>query len=121
MKWTIREITGTNCSRPIRGGAVDSRIVQDGELFVALPGERTDGHAFLADAVARGAAALIVSRPIPDPSSLGDVTIVRFPCSNVDFAVSKILAAKGAIVVRRGDRLRKRLADELQALAARYA
>jgi proteasome accessory factor B len=51
----------------------------------------------------------------------GDVTIVRFPCSNVDFAVSKILAAKGAIVVRRGDRLRKRLADELQALAARYA
>jgi proteasome accessory factor B len=51
----------------------------------------------------------------------GDVTIVRFPCSNVDFAVSKILAAKGSIVVRRGDRLRKRLADELQALAARYA
>jgi hypothetical protein len=46
---------------------------------------------------------------------------VRFPCTNVDFAVSKILAAKGAIVVRRGDRLRKRVADELQALAARYA
>ena len=51
----------------------------------------------------------------------GDVTLVGFPCSNVDFAVSKILAAKGAIVVRRGDRLRKRVADELQALAARYA
>jgi proteasome accessory factor B len=51
----------------------------------------------------------------------GDLTVVRFPCSNVDFAVSKILAAKGAIVVRRGDRLKKRLTDELQALAARYA
>lgn len=51
----------------------------------------------------------------------GEVTIVRFPCTNVDFAVSKILAAKGAIVVRRGDRLRRRVADELQALAARYA
>ena len=30
--------------RPIRGGAVDSRQVVDGEVFVALPGERTDGH-----------------------------------------------------------------------------
>lgn len=51
----------------------------------------------------------------------GDVTVIRFPCTNVEFAVSKILAAKGAIVVRRGDRLRKRLGDELEALAARYA
>lgn len=51
----------------------------------------------------------------------GEKMIVRFPCTNVDFAVSKILAAKGAIQVRRGERLRKRLAEELQALAARYA
>ena len=34
--------------RPIRGGAVDSRLVEPGNLFVALPGERTDGHRFLA-------------------------------------------------------------------------
>ena len=33
--------------RPIRGAAVDSRLVEPGNLFVALPGERTDGHAFL--------------------------------------------------------------------------
>ena len=46
-------------------------------MFVALPGERTDGHAYLADAVAAGAAALLVTRPTADPASLGDVTIVR--------------------------------------------
>jgi UDP-N-acetylmuramoyl-tripeptide--D-alanyl-D-alanine ligase len=63
--------------RPIRGGAVDSREVGPGSLFVALPGERTDGHAYLTDAVAAGAAALIVTRPPADPASLGDVTIVR--------------------------------------------
>ena len=51
----------------------------------------------------------------------GGSTIVSFACTNVEFAVSKILAAKGAIVVRRGDRLKKRLADELEALAARYS
>ncbi len=63
--------------RPIRGAAVDSRLVADGQLFVALPGERTDGHAFVADAIARGAAALIVARPIGDVDALGDVTVVR--------------------------------------------
>ncbi|HTC86164.1 MAG TPA: hypothetical protein VK656_05645, partial [Candidatus Acidoferrum sp.] len=30
--------------RPIRGGAVDSRAVTPGCVFIALPGERTDGH-----------------------------------------------------------------------------
>ena len=65
--------------RPIRGAAVDSRRVTGGEVFVALPGERTDGHAFLSDAIARGAAALIVARPWPDPETIGDVTVVRVP------------------------------------------
>ena len=54
--------------RPIRGGAVDSRRVEPGNLFVALAGERTDGHRFLADAAAAGAAALLVGR-VPDPSA----------------------------------------------------
>jgi UDP-N-acetylmuramoyl-tripeptide--D-alanyl-D-alanine ligase len=74
--------------RPIRGAAVDSRLVAPGELFVALPGEHTDGHAFVADAIARGAAAVIVTRPVPDPAALGDVTVVR---------VADALAALGAV------------------------
>jgi UDP-N-acetylmuramoyl-tripeptide--D-alanyl-D-alanine ligase len=63
--------------RPIRGGAVDSRLVTPGALFVALPGERTDGHDHLAEAVQRGAAAVLVTRPAPDAAALGDVTVVR--------------------------------------------
>jgi UDP-N-acetylmuramoyl-tripeptide--D-alanyl-D-alanine ligase len=75
--WLLRRGT-----RPARRGAVDSRLVEDGLLFVALPGERTDGHRFLADAVRSGATALIVGRE-PDAAageapldSLGDVTVV---------------------------------------------
>ncbi len=67
----------------VRGAAVDSRLVAPGNLFVALPGERTDGHRFLADAVAAGAAAVLVSRD-PEPAAgepahdtLGDVTLIR--------------------------------------------
>ena len=44
----------------------DSRQAQPGVLFAALPGSRCDGHDFIADAVARGAAALLSERPVPE-------------------------------------------------------
>jgi UDP-N-acetylmuramoyl-tripeptide--D-alanyl-D-alanine ligase len=68
-----------DAGRPIRGGAVDSRVVEPGNLFVALPGDRTDGHHFLAAAVAAGATAMLVSRPVDDAAlrAMGDASIVR--------------------------------------------
>ncbi len=44
---------------------IDSRAAQEGDLFVALRGERVDGHDFVADAAERGASGAIVERPIP--------------------------------------------------------
>ncbi len=44
----------------------DSRTVADGALFVAVPGDHADGHDFAAAAADRGAAALIVERPLPE-------------------------------------------------------
>jgi UDP-N-acetylmuramoyl-tripeptide--D-alanyl-D-alanine ligase len=52
--------------RPIHAGAVDSRRVEPGNAFFALPGERTDGHRFLDAAVSAGAAALVVSEPLSE-------------------------------------------------------
>jgi UDP-N-acetylmuramoyl-tripeptide--D-alanyl-D-alanine ligase len=40
--------------------SVDSRSLQPGDIFVALQGERTDGHDYLADALKAGAAGLII-------------------------------------------------------------
>ncbi|MBE3583102.1 MAG: UDP-N-acetylmuramoyl-tripeptide--D-alanyl-D-alanine ligase [Limnochordaceae bacterium] len=48
--------------RQVQGVAVDSRAVAPGDLFVALPGERTDGHRFVLPAWQAGAAALLVSQ-----------------------------------------------------------
>lgn len=53
--------------------------------------------------------------------TVGASVMITFPCGNPEFAVSRVLAAKGAIAVRKGERLRMRLADELAAIAARYA
>ena len=72
-------------SRPARRAAVDSRLVRDGFLFVALAGERTDGHRFTGAAAAAGAAAFLVGH-VPDRAAgeapldlLGDVTVVLVP------------------------------------------
>ena len=56
----------------IRGAAVDSRRVEPGNAFFALPGERTDGHMFLVDAAHRGAAALVVTQD-PDREVLASL------------------------------------------------
>jgi UDP-N-acetylmuramoyl-L-alanyl-D-glutamate--2,6-diaminopimelate ligase len=45
---------------PIMGLTADSRAVQPGYLFAALPGSRTDGSRYIADALARGAAAILM-------------------------------------------------------------
>lgn len=45
----------------LSGVAIDSRAVRPGDLFVALRGERVDGHGFVDDAARRGAAAALVA------------------------------------------------------------
>jgi UDP-N-acetylmuramoyl-L-alanyl-D-glutamate--2,6-diaminopimelate ligase len=50
----------------IAGLALDNRRVDAGTLFFCVPGFTRDGHEFAPDAVARGAAALIVQRPVEE-------------------------------------------------------
>ena len=45
------------------GAAIDSRQVRPGELFVAIRGETTDGHRFIAAAIEHGAAAILCAQP----------------------------------------------------------
>ena len=53
--------------RDITGLAYDSRQVGAGSVFFAIRGEKSDGHDFLQQAADRGAAALVVTRPMPRP------------------------------------------------------
>jgi UDP-N-acetylmuramoyl-L-alanyl-D-glutamate--2,6-diaminopimelate ligase len=50
----------------VRGLAYDSRQVERGTLFFAVPGVHVDGHDFVADAVARGAIGAVVERELPN-------------------------------------------------------
>lgn len=62
--------------RSFRLAVVDSRKVVPGSLFVALPGERTDGHLFVSDALAAGAVAVLVEREVDLPAGT-DAAVVR--------------------------------------------
>jgi UDP-N-acetylmuramoyl-tripeptide--D-alanyl-D-alanine ligase len=57
---------------------IDSRLAIPGALFVALPGERTDGHAHVAAAFEKGASAALVQRE-PDPAGAWPVLDLRQP------------------------------------------
>jgi UDP-N-acetylmuramoyl-tripeptide--D-alanyl-D-alanine ligase len=49
----------------ITEAAIDSRQVIPGSLFIAIPGERADGHDFVADAFQRGASLALIQHDIP--------------------------------------------------------
>ncbi len=57
----------------------DTRTLQAGDTFVAVRGERTDGHAYLAAAAARGATTLIVESGADTAGVPGGVEIMRVP------------------------------------------
>jgi len=48
----------------VTGVSTDTRTLQPGDLFFALTGESSDGHKFLADALAKGASGVVVSRKV---------------------------------------------------------
>ena len=73
--WTSEEIaaaTGGHASEPfeVTGVTFDSREVQPGDLFLAMPGSLYDGHDFLDKAFAADAAGAVVSHPIERPHVL---------------------------------------------------
>src|SRR5438046_6824746 len=57
----VRQIIGT-LDRTVENIAYDSRRVQRNGMFVALRGEKTDGHEFIGQAVEKGASVIVTER-----------------------------------------------------------
>src|SRR3954447_20792156 len=61
---TLRELLGAGPDVVVTGLTFDNRLAGPGTLFFCVPGFTRDGHDFAPDAVARGAVALVVQRPL---------------------------------------------------------
>jgi UDP-N-acetylmuramoyl-tripeptide--D-alanyl-D-alanine ligase len=84
MGWSKTQILAATGGRALREGkatrfgevVTDSTKVKNGSVFVALKGERHDGHRFVADALRRGASCVIVQRDLPG-LNFGGGTVVK--------------------------------------------
>src|SRR5688500_10619393 len=68
------ELIETGTARAFEGFAFDSRLVDPGELFIAVRTERGDGHRFIGESVAKGAAGVLCQEA---PAAPTGVTTVR--------------------------------------------
>src|SRR6267154_1535185 len=62
----VRQVFGS-IDRPVENIAYDSRRVQRHTMFVALRGEKTDGHQFIGQAISKGASVIVAEREEKDP------------------------------------------------------
>jgi UDP-N-acetylmuramoyl-tripeptide--D-alanyl-D-alanine ligase len=92
------KVTPARAEASLSGVAVDSRRAGPGDLFVALPGARVDGHDYAAAAAAAGALAVLGSRR---PAGL----MAEFPVLEVPDPGEALLVLASALKKRAGFRL----------------
>lgn len=78
--------------RPFTGVSTDSRTTQPGNLFIALRGERFDGHDFLTKAVARGAVCVVVEKRWVDANGTlcASLTVPKVVVADTTVALGEI-------------------------------
>lgn len=73
------EVARGDAAATVRGVSIDSRTVEAGDVFAALAGERAHGAAFVSDAIARGATAVLVPADRRDIDARADVAVIVAP------------------------------------------
>lgn len=86
-------------SMTIEGVSVDSRAIRSGELFVALVGERVDGHTYLPEVQKKGACAAIVSKAYHGPDYGMPLIRVEDPLHALQDLAKAVLSQQNARVV----------------------
>lgn len=117
---------GTNA--PFQSVSTDTRTIQSGDLFVALVGERFDGHEYLQEAVDKGASAVMISRDVESPvpfiqvkdTATGLAELAKFNRSRFEHPLIAVTGSSGKTTVKEmmSHILRKKV-GEAEVLATR--
>jgi UDP-N-acetylmuramoyl-tripeptide--D-alanyl-D-alanine ligase len=102
--WTSAEADAATGGRSTRGWSangvsIDSRTVAAGDLFVALAGPRFDGHDYVAQALAKGAAAALVSRMPEDVPADAPLLLARDTQTALEALGRAARQRTGAVVI----------------------
>lgn len=76
-------LTGAHAAHAVTGLALDSRWVRAGDLFLAYPGETSDGRDYIAQAISAGAAAIVVEPGLSSSLSTLPVPLLPVPLLEV--------------------------------------
>ena len=71
----VSDVTGNKLDSPVLGVTTDSRDFKQGDFYIALEGERTDGHNYLPDLESLGCTAALVSKRNDSLTSLKQVVV----------------------------------------------
>ena len=82
--WTHGQLMGADID--VGGVSIDTRKIKPGDLFVAIKGERVDGHDFVAQAAAGGAVAALVTRKV-------DAKIAQIVVDDTELALGDLASA----------------------------
>lgn len=88
--WTIDAVVAAtggdvigNVAAPLNGVSIDSRTLENGDIFFAIKGDRFDGHDFVVAALEAGAGLAVVARDKADPSA-GPLLLVDDPLTALE-------------------------------------
>jgi len=109
--WTANEaalatggLLGPDASWIAQGVSIDTRAVAPDDLFIALKGQRFDGHDFVIAALSNGAAAAMIDHPMPDADPVRLLTVLNTQASLEALAIAarartsaKVIAVTGSV------------------------
>lgn len=76
---------GKAAAHNLRGVSIDSRTIRSGEIYVAIQGEKLDGHNYVQDAVQKGAAAVMITK-----EKLSRFSTIQVPIIAVDNTLNSL-------------------------------
>lgn len=79
-------------TKKVKSAVIDSRKVSDGDLFVAIVGERTDGHLYLSSAAEKGASAVLTERIPEDLTPFENNGCSVILCENTSLSLAYLAA-----------------------------
>lgn len=120
----IAEIVGSPSmviDAEIENISTDSRNIIPGDLFIALKGEKFDGHDYIADVVAKGAAVVIVEKLVPEVPAIRQIVVADTAKAYGQIGAYVRSQFKGTVIGLTGSAGKTTTKEEIKFILSKFA